>query len=63
MEDDLPPKKMQPRTNLQKADFFCNFKEQHSTVISRQPDKHKNQIYIGTIKKKSTSIGCDIIVK
>ena len=31
---------------------LCNFKEQHSTIPSRQPDQHNNQKYIGTIKKQ-----------
>jgi hypothetical protein len=33
----------------------------NSTAHHRQPDQHNNQKYIGTLKK-STLIGCDIIV-
>ena len=64
MEYDLQnesEEKMQPKLN--KRWFICNFKEQHSTVTSRQPDQHNKQKCIGTIKKnKKQKIGLDIIV-
>ena len=51
---------MRPKTN--KTWFNYNFKEQHSTVTSRQPDQTQQPKIDGKLKNKSTLIGCDIIV-
>ena len=52
IEDDFNKKHLNGRRHKKKY----NFNQQH-----RQPDQHNNQKYISTIKK-STLIGCDIIV-
>ena len=60
VEDNLKNKitiTMQPKTN--KSLFLGNFKEQHTTVTSRQPDQHNNQNYIVRIinKKNQPKLG------
>ena len=63
MDDYLQNKQnkiMGPKTN--KINFLYNFKEQPSTVTSRQSDQTQQTEIYGKLKKKSALIGCDTVV-
>ena len=56
MEDDLPPKKMQPKTNLQKADFFAILKNSTAQLFPGNLTNTKTKNILAQLKKNQPQL-------